>query len=86
MVAATLDDISTILYTSGTTGRPKGAIITHGMNFWNTVHSMAVANVSRSAVFLGLLPLFHTGGLNVFSYPVFQVGGTVLIKKLKTAS
>jgi fatty-acyl-CoA synthase len=81
MVAATLDDISTILYTSGTTGRPKGAIITHGMNFWNTVHSMSLAGVARSTVFLGLLPLFHTGGLNVFSYPVFQVGGTVMIMR-----
>jgi fatty-acyl-CoA synthase len=80
-VAASLDDISTILYTSGTTGRPKGAIITHGMNFWNTVHSMALAGVARSTVFLGLLPLFHTGGLNVFSYPVFQVGGTVMIMR-----
>jgi fatty-acyl-CoA synthase len=81
MVTATLDDISTILYTSGTTGRPKGAIITHGMNFWNTVHSMSLAGVARSTVFLGLLPLFHTGGLNVFSYPVFQVGGTVMIMR-----
>jgi fatty-acyl-CoA synthase len=81
LVPATLDDISTILYTSGTTGRPKGAIITHGMNFWNTVHSMAMADVSRTAVFLGLLPLFHTGGLNVFSYPVFQCGGSVLIMR-----
>lgn len=80
-VAATLDDISTILYTSGTTGRPKGAIITHGMNFWNTVHSLVVAEVQRSTVFLGLLPLFHTGGLNVFSYPVFQAGGTVIIMR-----
>jgi fatty-acyl-CoA synthase len=80
-VAATLDDISTILYTSGTTGRPKGAIITHGMNFWNTVHSMPLANLSRASVFLGLLPLFHTGGLNVFSYPVFMVGGTVIIMR-----
>jgi fatty-acyl-CoA synthase len=80
-VPLTLDDVSTILYTSGTTGRPKGAIISHGMNFWNTVHSMPLANVSRSAVFLGLLPLFHTGGLNVFSYPVFQVGGTVIIMR-----
>jgi fatty-acyl-CoA synthase len=80
-IAATLDDISTILYTSGTTGRPKGAIITHGMNFWNTVHSMSLAGVARSTVFLGLLPLFHTGGLNVFSYPVFQAGGTVIIMR-----
>jgi fatty-acyl-CoA synthase len=80
-VAATLDDISTILYTSGTTGRPKGAIITHGMNFWNTVHSISLGGVARSTVFLGMLPLFHTGGLNVFAYPVFQVGGTVLIMR-----
>jgi fatty-acyl-CoA synthase len=80
-VAATLDDISTILYTSGTTGRPKGAIITHGMNFWNTVHSFSLAGIGRSTVFFGLLPLFHTGGLNVFSYPVFQAGGTVVIMR-----
>jgi fatty-acyl-CoA synthase len=80
-IRASLDDISTILYTSGTTGRPKGAIITHGMNFWNTVHSMSLAGIGRSTVFLGLLPLFHTGGLNVFSYPVFQTGGTVVIMR-----
>ena len=80
-VAATLDDISTILYTSGTTGRPKGAIITHDMNFWNSVHSFGAASVGRSTVFLCLLPLFHTGGLNVFSYPVFQAGGSVVIMR-----
>src|SRR5439155_15032819 len=60
----TLDDISTIMYTSGTTVQPKGAIITHGMTFWNCVNLGGPAYISPSSVFLTVLPLFHTGGLN----------------------
>ncbi len=77
----TLEDISTILYTSGTTGLPKGAIITHAMNLWNVVNCSGPAMISRSTVFLGVLPLFHTGGLNVFANPAFHYGGTVLIMR-----
>ena len=58
----TLDDISTIMYTSGTTGQPKGAIITHGMTFWNGVNLGGPAYISPSSVLLTVLPLFHTGG------------------------
>jgi fatty-acyl-CoA synthase len=80
-VVLTLDDVVTIMYTSGTTGLPKGAMITHGMNFWNCVNLGIPAGIGLDAVHLNVLPLFHTAGLNCYSNPVLHAGGTVVIMK-----
>ena len=77
----THDDISTILYTSGTTGLPKGAIISHGMTFWNAVNMGMTSLVTPKTVCLAFLPLFHTGGLNCYCNIAYHVGGTVVIMR-----
>jgi fatty-acyl-CoA synthase len=73
------DDPYTIMYTSGTTGRPKGAIITHGMVFWNAVNLSELHDLSRSMVNLCFLPLFHTAGLNCYMNPAAMLGGSTLV-------
>jgi fatty-acyl-CoA synthase len=75
----TLDDPCTIMYTSGTTGHPKGAVITQGMNFWNCVNLGFPARITPNTVQLVVLPLFHTGGLNCYANPVLHAGGTVIV-------
>ncbi len=77
----THDDVITIMYTSGTTGHPKGAMITHGMNFWNCINLGIPGGIGLDTVHLNVLPLFHTGGLNCYSNPVLHAGGTVVILK-----
>lgn len=79
--AVDLNEVSTIMYTSGTTGRPKGAMITHLMTFINVVNLGVPAFISPSTVYLCILPLFHTGGLNCYTNPVFHAGGVVIVMR-----
>jgi fatty-acyl-CoA synthase len=77
----TLDDLAMIMYTSGTTGHPKGAMITHRMNFINCVNLGFSAQISSKTVQLVVLPLFHTGGLNCYANPVIHAGGRILLMR-----
>jgi fatty-acyl-CoA synthase len=74
-----LDDDAVILYTSGTTGRPKGAVLTHANLTFNTMNQLAHVDVSRDDVALCSAPLFHAAGLGQVSLPVLFKGGTVVM-------
>lgn len=77
-MAATFDSPCMILYTSGTTGRPKGAIITPGMLFWNSVNTTMRLDIVPSDVTLIYTPLFHTGGWNVLTTPFLHRGAKLV--------
>src|SRR6185437_13102214 len=68
-----------ILYTSGTTGKPKGAIITRLNAFWQSFNFAALADVSAESVLLCDSPMFHTVGLIAVSWTTLQKGATFAI-------
>ncbi len=75
------DDQCMLMYSSGTTGRPKGVIITHGMMLWANVNGSSAMGFTQDMVSLAVMPLFHIGGLQVFSAPALFAGGTAVIMR-----
>lgn len=69
------DDPWVILYTSGTTGRPKGALITYRMQLFNAVNCAVATGITNQSHGLTVLPLFHVGGLCVYLSPILHAGG-----------
>ncbi|MBB4361401.1 fatty-acyl-CoA synthase [Bradyrhizobium sp. CIR18] len=68
-----------IVYTSGTTGRPKGAVLRQEALFWNGVMSQHMHNMSSDDHVLTVLPFFHVGGLNIQTTPALQLGASVTV-------
>jgi len=68
-----------IVYTSGTTGRPKGAVLLQEALLWNGVMSQHMHGLTSDDHVLTVLPFFHVGGLNIQTTPALHTGATVTI-------
>jgi fatty-acyl-CoA synthase len=79
-IAANPADPCMIMYTSGTTGRPKGAVLTHGNVVANAVNVVIDVDLAADDLTLVAAPMFHTGALNMSCLPTLLKGGTVLLQ------
>ncbi len=73
------EEAALILYTSGTTGVPKGAILSHRMITWNAINTQVSWGLWDSDITPTFAPFFHAGGLNVLTTPLYHCGGTVVL-------
>ncbi len=77
-----IEDQCLLMYSSGTTGSPKGVIITHAMLEFTMSSTARLPNSGPDQVSLNNMPLFHIGGLNVTALPSLSIGGTAVIMRM----
>lgn len=75
------DDVAVIMYTSGTTGRPKGAMLTVGNFWWNHVSELVMLDIRPDDVLLTFAPIFHIGALNVLTLTNFLKGAHIVLHR-----
>lgn len=75
----TLDDPWIVLYTSGTTGRPKGALLPYRQVVFNALNTMVALDLTGADKTITYTPLFHTGALHVLSTPLLMCGGSFVL-------
>lgn len=75
------ETLAVLMFTSGTTGHPKGVQLTHGNLWWNSLNVDSLVDTRRGDVNIAVAPLFHIGALNALTIRVLARGGTNLIRR-----
>ena len=78
-VAVSMDDLCLLPHTSGTTGPPKGVMLTHANLTWNVINFLTCADFREGDVTVAIAPFFRVGGTGVNVLPVLFLGGTVVV-------
>ncbi|WP_019229785.1 AMP-binding protein [Sedimentibacter sp. B4] len=76
-----LDDIHLIIHTGGTTGLPKGGMISHHSLIFNAMNEICTWGLNYEDSAFIILPLYHTGGWNLLTLPLLHCGGRIIINK-----
>lgn len=74
------DEVATLMYTSGTTGFPKGVMLTHGNHLWNMLTNVSMSEgLTPRDISLAAAPLFHIGAFGIFTLPLLYLGGASIV-------